>query len=173
MSTSGVFSTLGGTMSTLGNVQYIGGYHEYIGGYYEYTGGCSERFLPTCSPTCIMISPNVLNILRCTHEIPHMHHDIPQFTEHPLCTNDIPPMYRTSPPPPPPPPPPDVLNSHYTVCKGFRKIGLPNPVITAENSADNNPIHTTLNKSVHTTCMVSNPLLKNIRRLLDPLNCTM
>ena len=32
-----------------------------------------ERFLPTCSPTCIMISPNVLNIPRCTHYIPPMY----------------------------------------------------------------------------------------------------
>ena len=68
----------------------------------------------------------------------------------------------------------------FTVCgsqtlnrhSGFQRIGLPNPVFTGENSADNNPIHTTHSKSVHTTCMVSKPLLQNIRRLLDPLNCT-
>ena len=38
--------------------------------------------------------------------------------------------------------------------RGFQNIGLPIPVITVENSADNNPIHTTHSKSVHTTCMV-------------------
>ena len=76
---------VGDTMSTLGVFSTSGGYHEYIGGdtmstsggYHEYIQGCSvhrrmfstlgfsieiERFLPTCSPTCIMISPNVLNI---------------------------------------------------------------------------------------------------------------
>ena len=87
-------------MSTLGDVQYIRGYHDACGdtmstsrdtmstsggymstsgGYHEYIGGfCStlrfsieiERFLPTCSPTCIMISPIVLNIPQCTHDIP-------------------------------------------------------------------------------------------------------
>ena len=56
--------------------------------------------------------------------------------------------------------------------RGFQNIGLPNPVFTVENSADNNLMHTTHSKSLHTTSMVSNPLLQNIRRLLDPLNCT-
>ena len=77
---------VGDTMST------SQGYHEYIGriswvhwGVFS-TSGFSieiERFLLTCSPTCIMISP------RCT--------------EHP-------PMYSWY-PPPLPPPPPDVLNT--------------------------------------------------------------
>ena len=42
------------------------------------------------SPDVLMISPNVLNTpdvlmisLRCTHGIPHMHHDSPRCTEHP------------------------------------------------------------------------------------------
>ena len=35
--------------------------------------------------------------------------------------------------------PSGVLNRH----RGFQSIGLPNPVFTVENSADNNPIHTT------------------------------
>ena len=61
MSTSGVFSILGGyheyiggcsvhrrdTMSTSGDVQYIGGYHDACGGYHEYIGGCSvHRGIP-------------------------------------------------------------------------------------------------------------------------------
>ena len=37
-----------------------------------------------------MISPDVLNIPQCTHSILHMHHDIPQCTEHPQCIHDIP-----------------------------------------------------------------------------------
>ena len=65
-------------MSTSGDAQYIGGYHDACGdtmstsgGYHEYIGdimstsGFSteiERLLSACSPTCIMISPNVLNI---------------------------------------------------------------------------------------------------------------
>ena len=57
--------------------------------------------------------------------------------------------------------PPEVFNRH----RGLQNRGLSNPVFTDENSADNN--------AIHTTCMVSNPLLQNIRRLLDPLNCTM
>ena len=62
-----------------------------------------------------------------------------------------------------------VLNRH----RGFQNIGLPNPVLTVENSAGNNPIQPTQSKSVHTTCMVSNSSLQNFRRLLDPLKCTM
>ena len=50
----------------------------------------------------------------------------------------------------------------------FQKIGLPNPVFTVENSADNNPIHKTHSKSMHTTRMVSNPLLQNSRWVLRP-----
>ena len=59
-----------------------------------------------------------------------------------------------------------VLNRH----RGFKNIGLP---FTVENSTDNNPIQTTHSESVHTTCIMSNPLLQNIRGLLDPMNCTM
>ena len=65
--------------------------------------------------------------------------------------------------------PSGVLDKH----RGFQNIDLPNPVFTVENSADNNPIHTAHSKSVHTTCIVSDPLLKSIRRLLHPLNCTL
>ena len=79
-------------MSTLeGYHEYIRGYHDACGGYHEYIGGCSvlqgdimmhvgnimstsrnvqylwfsiqiERLLSPCSPTCIMISLDVLNI---------------------------------------------------------------------------------------------------------------
>ena len=55
-------STSGDTMSTLGDiVSTPGGYREYIGDV-QYIGFSIEieNFLPTCSPTCIMISP------RCT-----------------------------------------------------------------------------------------------------------
>ena len=53
-------------------------------------------------------------------------------------------------------PPSGVINRH----RGFQNIGLPNPVFTVENSADNNPIHTTHSKPVHTTWMVPNPSLQ-------------
>ena len=69
-------------MSTSWGVQYIGGYHEYIGGYHEYIGRCSghqgdvmmhvgEQF---CKNLSISIENfNVLNIPRCTHDIPPMY----------------------------------------------------------------------------------------------------
>ena len=92
----------GDIMSTLG------GYHEYIGGCSVHWGMFStlgfsieiEKFLPTCSPTCIMISPNVLNIPDVLMISPRCTHGIPQCTKHPS-------MYWTS---------PDVLNTHYTGC---------------------------------------------------------
>ena len=46
--------------------------------------------------------------------------------------------------------PSGALNRH----RGLQNIGIPNPVFTAENSTDNNPIHTTHSKSVHTRYMV-------------------
>ena len=104
-STSGdIMMHVGDTMSSLGDIMSIsGGYHEYIGGCSVHWGMFStsgfsveiERFLPTCSPTCIVISP-------------HMHHDISRCTEHPRCTHDIPPMYSWY--APDVLKPPDVLN---------------------------------------------------------------
>ena len=79
-------------MSTSGDVQYIGGYHEYIGGYHEFIGGCSAHrgnimmHVGEQVGKNLAISienPDVLNIPRGTHGIPHMHHDIPRCTEHP------------------------------------------------------------------------------------------
>ena len=141
-------------------VQYIGGYsvywgyHEYIGEYLEYIGGLSwfmwgrkiikafdlywkpwgtTEHLPMYSwypPTCIMISLQCTEDLRCTHDIPPMYswyplnvlivspwctHDIPpmyswypldvlmvstQCTKHPRCTHDIPRSYQKKPFPP-------------------------------------------------------------------------
>ena len=77
-----------------------GRYHEYIGGcsvnrrdtmstsggYHEYIGGCSvhrrdimihvgEQLDKILSIS--FTSPDVLNILRCTHDIPPMYSDIP------------------------------------------------------------------------------------------------
>ena len=43
-----------------------------------------------------------------------------------------------------------VINRH----RGFQNIGLRIPVFTVENSAGNDPIHTTHSESVHTACMV-------------------
>ena len=83
-------------MSTSGDVQYIGGYHEYIGGcsvhrrdtmstsggYHEYIGGCSVHrggimiHVGEQLDKILSISienSDVLNILRCTHDIPPMY----------------------------------------------------------------------------------------------------
>ena len=89
-------------MSTSGDVQYIGGYHDKCGGYHEYTGGCSVHwgyheyirgyhgYIGGCSvhrrdimmhvgeqlDKVLSISienSNVLNIPRCTHDIPPMY----------------------------------------------------------------------------------------------------
>ena len=150
-----IMINVGDTMSTSGDVQYIGGYHEYIGGiswvhrgiswvhrgdimstsggYHEYIGGCSvpefsieiERILSSCSPTCIMIPSDVLNIPRCTSGYPpdvlmvtlrctehppmyswyppHSSWYPPDVLNIPRCTHDIPPMYSWY--------PPDVLNT--------------------------------------------------------------
>ena len=79
MSTSGdIMSTSGDIMSTSGVFCTLGGYHEYIEGCSVHwvmfsTSGFSieiEMILSSCSPTCIMISPNVLISPRCTHGIP-------------------------------------------------------------------------------------------------------
>ena len=51
-------------MSTLGDVQYIGGYHDAWG------GGDKSLSIYTGNP-------DVLNIPQCTHDISHIHHDIP------------------------------------------------------------------------------------------------
>ena len=60
-----------------------GGYQEYIGGYHEYIGGCSvhrgggrERDMMHIGEQVDKIfsisieNPDILNILRCTHDIP-------------------------------------------------------------------------------------------------------
>ena len=51
--------------------------------------------------------------------------------------------------------PSGVLNRH----RGFQNIGLPNPVFTVENSADNNPIHTTHSNlyTQHACCQTHYP----------------
>ena len=85
-----------------GSHDECGGYHEYIrgcsvhqrdtmstsGGYHEYIGGCSvhrrdimihvgEQLDKILSISIenpeVLKSPNVLNILRCTHDIPPMY----------------------------------------------------------------------------------------------------
>ena len=68
------------------------------------------------SPTCFMISPDVLNIPRCTHDIPPMYSWYPSdVLNTPPITHDIPPMYSWYPPmyswyPPDVLNTPDVLN---------------------------------------------------------------
>ena len=116
ISSSGdIMMHVGDIMSTSGDVQYIGGYHEYIGGYHEYIGGYHE-YIGRCSvyQGDIMIhlgkqvgklnlpisieNPDVLNIHRWYHGIPHMHHDSLQCTEYPQMYSRYSPMYSWHPP---------------------------------------------------------------------------
>ena len=63
-----------------GGVQYRGGYREYRGGgggYHEYHGGCSIPWEDTIF--CYLNTPTGLNTLHSTHDIPHMHHDMPPW----------------------------------------------------------------------------------------------
>ena len=71
------------------------------GGYHEYNGGCSVHRGDIMihvgeqgdkSLSSYIENPDVLNISRCTHDIPHMHYDILR------CTQRIPPMYLWYPP---------------------------------------------------------------------------
>ena len=82
LSTVGVFSTVGDIMST-------------VGGYLEYRGGCSVPWGDIMMHVGDIMStvegvqyrggksqllfeyPTVLNTPHGTHDIPHMHHDIP------------------------------------------------------------------------------------------------
>ena len=85
MSTSGdIMSTSGNFMSTSGDIMmYVGDIMSTLGMFS--TSGFSIYIERLLSPTCIMISPDVLNIPQCTHDIP---------------------MYSWY--------PPDVLNTNYT-----------------------------------------------------------
>ena len=109
-------STSGDIMSTSGDVQYIGGYsvHREMFSTSKFSIEI-ERILSSCSLTCIMIPSDVLNIPRCTHDIPpmyswypsdvlnipdvlmvspHIHHDIPPdvLMISPRCTEHT--LYR-------------------------------------------------------------------------------
>ena len=76
LSTVGVFSTVGGYHEYRGGVilSTVGGYHDARGGYHEYRGGCS---VPWGENQLLFEYPTVLNTPHGTHDIPHMHHDIP------------------------------------------------------------------------------------------------
>ena len=153
----------GNIMSTSGDVQYIGGISWYMWGsnliksfqfllktpMYWTSPRCTEHppMYSWYPPDVLMISPrcthgihpDVLNIPRCTHGIPHMYHDIPPMywtsadvlmispdvlmvslrcTEHPRCTHGIPPMYWT---------PPDVLMISFRCTHGIPRCthGIP------------------------------------------------
>ena len=68
----GVFSTMGGYYPL--KFEYCGGYHDARGRYHEYHGGCS---VPWGTQITKDFPPTVLNTLHGTHDIPHVHHDIP------------------------------------------------------------------------------------------------
>ena len=52
---------------------HVGGYHEYCGGVQYRRGTQINKIFP----------PTILNTPHGTHEILHMHHDIPHGTEYP------------------------------------------------------------------------------------------
>ena len=115
----GVFSTSGGYHEYIGGVQYIGGIPwvhrgdimstsgdvQYIGGISWYMWGSNliKSFQFLLKTPMYWTSPDVLNIPRCTHDIPPMYSWYPPdvLMVSPRCTHGIPPMYWT---------PPDVLN---------------------------------------------------------------
>ena len=84
-------STSGEYHEYIGVIQYIGGYHEHIGdimstlGDVQYIGDIMMHVGEQGDNifSIYIENHNVLNIFRCTHDITHMHHDIPQYTEHP------------------------------------------------------------------------------------------
>ena len=137
----------------LWNLSTMGGYHDACGRISWVPWGCSvpwgtqitidfppQYWTPSTvlmiSPTCIMISPMVLNIPHSTQDNPPQYSWYPHGTEHPHGTQDIPPWYWTPPwysryPPryswyPPrywTPPTvlktPTVLHTHYT---GWKRV---------------------------------------------------
>ena len=62
------------------------GYHDTCAGYHEYCGGVQYRGYSNNK----RFPPMVLNTAYGTHDIPHVHHNIPHGTEHPHGTLDIP-----------------------------------------------------------------------------------
>ena len=107
---------VGDTMSTLGVIMSISGDVQYIGGIMMHVGLQVDKILSISIENldALMISPNVLNILRCNHDIRRCTHDIPlMYSSYPSdvlniprCNHDVPLMYLWY--------PPDVLNTHYT-----------------------------------------------------------
>ena len=87
-------------MSTLGDVQYIGGVSWYMWG-----SNLLKSFQFLLKTPMYWTSPNVLNIPRCTRDIPQCTHGIPPMywtppdvlMVSPYMYHDIPPMYWTSP----------------------------------------------------------------------------
>ena len=75
-------STVGGYLEYRGGcsvpwgdiMMHVGGYHDARGGYHEYRGGCSVLWGES---QLLFEYPTVLNTPNGTHDIPHMHHDIP------------------------------------------------------------------------------------------------
>ena len=123
-----IMSTSGGYHDECGGIPWVHrgmfstseGYHEYIGGIpWEHRGISWVHWRMFSTSEGIMIhvggnliksfqfllktpmywtSPDVLNILRCTHDIPWCTHDIPRCTHGiPQCT-EHPPMYSWYPP---------------------------------------------------------------------------
>ena len=83
---------------------YSEGYHEYTGGV-QYTGDIMstlEGYHDKCGGRSLgkqlnlYGNPSVLNISRCTHDIPHTHHGIPSvYSWYPLTGLNNPRIYCT------------------------------------------------------------------------------
>ena len=99
----GIMMHVGDTMSISEDAQYIGGYHEYIEGCSVHQGDIMMHVGEQVdkSLSISIENPGILNIRRCTHDIPPMYRTSPDVLmisprcthDIPRCAHDIPPMY--------------------------------------------------------------------------------
>ena len=86
----GIHDKCGDILSTVRGVQYRGGYHEYHGGYLEYRGRYSVPWgyhdvrgdiMSTVGEIFCYLNNPTAEHPHGTHDISHMHHDIPHSTQ--------------------------------------------------------------------------------------------
>ena len=70
-----------------GYLEYHGGI-QYCGGHHEYRGGC---LVPWGEKSIVICVPQGTEHPHGTHDISHMHHDIPHGTQ--ISKDGIPPQY--------------------------------------------------------------------------------
>ena len=58
-------------------MMHVGDIMMHVGGYHEYRGGCS---VPWGENLLLFEYPTVLNTLHGTHDIPHMYHESPRYS---------------------------------------------------------------------------------------------